>query len=145
MCAHKMFKVGRQWGAMWWLEESFSQKTVSQAKHPIIFENYQPNRCTIVKTKRDWLSESPKLMCGSLFLFACGEGVRVVSRGVSDTCHVSHVSPWVTTSPLPSTHVGVRDMWETTSIYGSQWQMGLGTGRAYGQKLEIPEMCDLVK
>ena len=50
----------------------------------------------------------------------CEVGV-VLCCGVSDTWrHVSHVSPWVTTSPLPSTHVGVRDMWETTSIYGSQ-------------------------
>ena len=61
-------------------------------------------------------------MCGSLFLFACGERVRVVSRGVSDTCHVSHVSPWVTTPPCPMweslicgrqhQYMGVSDKWD---------------------------------
>ena len=67
-----------------------------------------------------------KLMCGSLFLFACGERVLVVSRGVSDTCRVSHVSPWVTTPPLPcGSHWYVGDninIWESVTN-GTEWNI----------------------
>ena len=85
-------------------------------------------------------------MCASIFVCMWWEGASGAPRSqrylpcVTSVTMGDHLPPSLL---LP--HVGVTDMWETTSISGSQWQMGLGTGRAYGQKLEIPEMCDLVK
>ena len=116
-----MFKVGRQSGGDW------RRNTVSQASEnlwallianlkdatllAVLFTSQIKTKDTdFLKDVQNWcmgLYFRPKLMCGSLFSFACGERVRVVSRGVSDTCsHVSHVSPWVTTPPPPSAPCG---------------------------------------
>ena len=70
------------------------------------------------------------LTCVPLFSFACGGRVLVVPRGVSDTCHVSQVSPWVTTSPPPSSapcgsHRYVGDninIWESVTNGIGHWQ-----------------------
>lgn len=144
-----MFKVGMQWG-MWRLEDSYPPNplsSISQSLDILLgYRSYYAYASGLPdKNQRDWLSDFPNEMSKInlwVFIFVCmwWEGAKWEWCGVESaipTCgHVSHVSPWVTTSPLPSTHVGVRDMWETTSIYGSQWQMGVST--PYGQNLEIP-------
>ena len=119
ICAHKMFKVGMQWG-MSWFEGTSSQKP--SFKLLTIFLMFC--KCAVPSGSKGTCNTlfqpetgETNLTCVPLFSFACGGRVLVVPRGVSDTCHVSQVSPWVTTSPPPF----FCPMWES-QICGRQHQ-----------------------
>ena len=127
-----MFKVGMQWG-MSWFEGTSSQKP--SFKLLTIFLMFC--KCAVPSGSKGTCNTlfqpetgETNLTCVPLFSFACGGRVLVVPRGVSDTCHVSQVSPWVTTSPPPSSapcgsHRYVGDninIWESVTNGIGHWQ-----------------------
>ena len=134
-----MFKVGMQWG-MSWFEGTSSQKPSFKLLR--IFLKFLQMRSTLRKQRymqyfistRDRRNQFD--MCASIFVCMWWEGASGAPRSQRYLpCVTSVTMGDHPPSPLLP-HVGVTDMWETTSIYGSQWQMGVST--AYGQNLEIP-------